>query len=94
MKQGIKGKNYSQEKEKYDSKFYIHKFTRKEKKNYLHKLTLKCLFYSRSVCFFSTALGHPSVDQSSRHDPESIAVFCFAALLFTSFVLILVMVVK
>ena len=44
--------------------------------------------------FFFTALGHPSVDQSSRHDPESIAVFCFAALLFTSFVLILVMLVK
>lgn len=47
-----------------------------------------------TFCFFFTALGHPSVDQSSRHDPESIAVFCFAALLFTSFVLILVMVVK
>ncbi|XP_022309055.2 uncharacterized protein LOC111114844 isoform X2 [Crassostrea virginica] len=42
----------------------------------------------------SLALGHPFVDQSSRHDPESIAVFCFAALLFTSFVLILVMLVK
>ena len=54
MKQGIKGKNYSQEKKKYDSRFYIQKYTRKEKKNCLHKLTLKRLFYSRSVFFYST----------------------------------------
>ena len=51
MKQGIKGENYSLEKEKYDSRFYIQKY-QKIKKAYLLKLTLKRLFYSRSVCFF------------------------------------------